>query len=157
MHHRPEASHPFDIIAIDHLTVENRDGRNTKILTICCEYSKYSWILPVRDKKGKTTADAIIKNKFLKYGVPRVIHSDNASFYKGHILKELTKFCNIRHTNSVPYCSQSNPHAERNQRVILDLLGTLTSNEKLKWYKYCDYLAYSYNTTINCATGFSPY
>ena len=157
MHHRPEASHPFDIIAIDHLTVENRDGRNTKILTICCEYSKYLWILPVRDEKGKTTADAIIKNIFLKYGVPRVIHSDNASGYKGHILKELTKFCNIHHTNSVPYCSQSNPHAERNQRVILDLLGTLTSNEKLKWYKHCDYLAYSYNTTINCATGFSPY
>ena len=53
MHHIPEASHPFDIIAIDHLTVENRDGRNTKILNICCEYSKYLWILPVRDEKAK--------------------------------------------------------------------------------------------------------
>ena len=40
MYHRPTAKYPLHIVAMDHLTIDHRDGQ-LKVLTIVDEYSKF--------------------------------------------------------------------------------------------------------------------
>ena len=40
MYHRPTAKYPLDIVDMDHLTIDHRDGQ-LNVLTIVDEYSKF--------------------------------------------------------------------------------------------------------------------
>ena len=156
LYHRPVAKHPLDILALDHLVVESLTAKH-KILTIVCEFSKFLFIIPVKGESAKITADQIIKNIFMKYGIPNTIHTDNARSFCNKTIEELTGRTGIVHTKSVPYHSMGNPVVERCQQVILNMLGTLSSSEKLKWFNHCEYISYAYNTTVHTTTGLSPY
>ena len=156
MHHRPKAKYPMDILSLDHLVIDSSVGK-IKVLTIIDEFSKFLYIIPVRNEKSSTTADAINKNIFLKYGLPNVIHTDNAPSFCNKVVAKLLRDRSIIHTKSTPYHSMGNSIVERIQSVILNMLGTLTKTEKTRWYNHCDYIAYAYNTTIHSTTGFTPY
>lgn len=156
MFHRPLPKCPMDVISMDHLTIDSRDGQ-LKVLTIVDEYSKYLWIIPVKRENAAMTVDAILNNVFLKYGMPNIIHSDQGKAFNNRLVQKLVKTCGIQQTLSTPGWSQGNPIAERCNSVILDMLGTLRPAEKTRWHRHCDYIAYSYNTSIHTATGFSPY
>ena len=69
MYHRPLCNDPMEIIAIDHLVVTNQDAR-LQCLTIVDEFTKFMFIIPVRNLKATTTTDAIIKNVSHKFGYP---------------------------------------------------------------------------------------
>ena len=156
MHHRPLAKYPMDIISMDHLTIDNRDG-NLKVLTIVDEYSKYLWVIPVKRENATMTADSIMNSVFLKYGLPNTIHSDQGKAFNNRLIDKLMDISGVSRTMSTPYWSQGNAIAERYNSVILDMLGTLKPEEKRRWHKHCDYIAYAYNTSINSATGMSPH
>ena len=156
MFHRPVAKHPMDIMSMDHLSIDGQ-GAYMKILTIVDEFSKFIFVIPVRSERANKTAEVIIKSIFLKYGIPNIIHSDNARSFSNNIIKELCKRTGVIHSMGTPYHSQSNAIAERCQSVILNMLGTLSDKDKKVWYNHCDYISYSYNTTVHASTGFTPY
>ena len=62
MHHRQEAKYPMDVLSLNHLTVDARDGKTTKILTIVDEFSKFMCIAPVKKENSAITADVIRNN-----------------------------------------------------------------------------------------------
>ena len=107
--------------------------------------------------KAGTTADAVVKNVFLKYGYPKVIHSDNSKSFCNQVTDELCRICGIEKTTSTPYHSQGNAIAERVNSVVLNLLGVLPTNKKKFWHKYADLAAYCYNTSVHSSTGYSPF
>ena len=156
MFHRPVAKAPMEILAMDHLVVTNKNSR-IQALIIIDEYTKFLFIIPVKNLKAATTVDAIVKNVFTKYGYPTTIHSDNSSSFVNQVTGELFKLCGIQQTKSTPYHSQGNPICERANGVVLNLLGILPEQKKNTWYKYADVAAYSYNTSIHSSTGFSPF
>ena len=148
MYHRPEAEYPMDIVALDHLTIDSRDGQ-LKVLTIVDEFSKFMWVIPVKRENATMTADAVMNYVFLRYGVPNTLHSDQGKAFNNSLIEKLMKTCGIKQTMSTPGWSQGNAIAERCNSVILDMLGTLKKPaEKLRWHRHCDYIAYSYNTSI---------
>ena len=156
MFHRPVAKAPMEILAMDHLVVTNKNSR-MQALIIIDEYTKFLFIIPVKNLKAATTVDAIVTNVFTKYGYPTTIHSDNSSSFVNQVTDELFKLCGIQQTKSTPYHSQGNPICERANGVVLNLLGILPEQKKNTWYRYADVAAYSYNTSIHSSTGFSPF
>ena len=156
MYHRPLCSTPMDTIAMDHLVI-TRQGDQTQVLTIVDEFTKYLFIIPVRSLRGSATVEYIIKNVFMKYGYPRVIHSDNGTSFSNSVMAELCKISGIQQTFSTPRHSQGNAICERANSVVLNLFGTLPANQKKTWHKYCDVMAYCYNSSIHSSTGFSPF
>lgn len=156
MYHRPLPRYPMDVIAMDHLTIDSRDGQ-MKILTIVDEYSKFMWVVPVRRENAAMTADAVMNCVFLRYGIPNVIHSDQGKAFNNKLLDKLVRVCGINKTMSTPGWSQGNPVAERVNSVILNMMGTLKPSEKVRWHRHCDYICYAYNTSIHVSTGMSPY
>ena len=156
MYHRPECSAPMEIISVDHLVVTNQDA-SMQCLTIVDEFTKFLFIIPVHNLKARTTADAIIKNVFNRYGYPRIIHSDNASSFCNKIMDDLYALCGVKRSTTVPYHSQGNSVCERANSVVLNLFGTLPAHKKKTWYKYADVAAYCFNTSVHASTGFSPF
>ena len=157
MNHRAQAKYPMDIVAMDHLVIDGREGKTLKVLTIVDEYSKFLFVVPVRKENAEVTADVIVRNIFMKYGIPNVIHTDNGKAFCNRIVNELLNRCGVKHSTSTPYHSMGNAVAERCQQVILNMLGTLKPAEKQKWHNHCDYISYAYNTSVHVSTGLTPY
>ena len=63
----------------------------TFLLKYTIEFTKFIFIIPVRNLKDKTTTDVIIKIVFHKFGYPKTIHSDNGSSFRNRIMDELCK------------------------------------------------------------------
>ena len=152
---RPISMRPMQNIAIDHLTIDGSEGKTKKILTVTDEMSKMLFIIPVRNEKAQITADALLK-LFLTYGIPNKIHSDNGKAFCNKVVEKLLESLDIEHTKTVAYNSRSNAICERQNSVILNMLGCLSTAQKHKWWNYCNLISYAYNTT-QCSTGYSPY
>ena len=71
-------------------------------LTIVDEFTKLIFIIPVKILKAGTTADAVVKNVFLKYGYPKVIHSDNSKSFCNQVTDELCRICGIEKKHQHP-------------------------------------------------------
>ena len=56
-----------------------------------------------------------------------------------------------------PYHPQTNGQCERFNGTLLNMLGTLTPEQKKNWKSHAPALVHAYNCTRNAATGFSPY
>ena len=93
----------------------------------------------------------------MKYGYPRVIHSDNGTSFSNKVMVELCKISVIQQTFSTPRHSQGNAICERANSVILNLFETLPANQKKNWHKHCDVMTYCYNSSVHSSTGFSPF
>ena len=56
-----------------------------------------------------------------------------------------------------PLSPQTNGQCERFNGTHLNMLGTLTPEQKKDWKSHVPALIHAYNYTRNAATGFSPY
>ena len=157
MGHLMVAKHPFDILLMDHVSIDHRSTGTQKVLTVVDQFTKYAFFLHVTNEKAATTADKLMKEVFTKYGFCNTIHSDSGSAFVNKILKELTDMCGMKHTKSLPYNPQGNSTAERLNQTLLDMLGTQENNTKRKWKNHLSALQYAYNATVHSTTGYSPF
>ena len=56
-----------------------------------------------------------------------------------------------------PYHPQTNGQCECFNSTLLNMLGTLTPEQKKDWKSHVPSMVHAYNCTKNAATGFSPY
>jgi len=60
-------------------------------------------------------------------------------------------------SRTTPYHPMGNGMTERFNRTLLNMLGTLDSNQKKDWKSHVAGLVHAYNYTRQTTTGFSPY
>ena len=99
----------------------------------------------------------MVKEWFLKFGVPSRLHSDQGINFDGGVVNELCKFYNIRKLRTTPYHPEGNSQTERFNRTLHDLLRTLNTQKKKRWPDYLAELTYAYNATPNKSTRYSPF
>lgn len=157
MGHLQQPKHPFHIISIDHLAIDPRQHSRNKVLTVVDEYTKFAIFLHTKDETGKTTAQKLINEVFLRYGFPSSIHSDNGRAFVNRVMKSLRETFKIKHTTTLPHNPQGNATCERMNQTLLNMLGTLKTDEKANWKKHLLTVQYAYNSSIHSATGFSPF
>ena len=56
-----------------------------------------------------------------------------------------------------PLSHQTNGQCKRFNGTLLNMLGTLTPEQKKGWKVHVPALVHAYNCTRNAATGYSPY
>ena len=82
------AQKPLEILAMDFTLLEKGKGGYEHVLVLTDVFTKYTVAVPTRDEKAATVAKVLVREWFVRYGVPARIHSD-----RGQSLISTDCFC----------------------------------------------------------------
>ena len=148
---------PMERIGIDilSLTTETEDG-NVCVLVVSDYFTKWTQAIALPDHTALTVADALVVEVFLKFGTPRLIHSDQGAEFQSELIKEIYRLLEIKQTRTAPYHPQSDGQVERFNRTLLDMLAKLCAENPETWDHHLPYVMCAYRATVHESTGCSP-
>lgn len=152
------ANQPFEKVAIDlvgEIFPHSEDNHNY-ILTCIDDLTKWAIAVPIKGCTAATIAHALVTNLILKYGPPKILLSDNASYFTSELISQLTKLLRTKKFFTTPYRPQASI-CERLHRDLNAYLRTFVQKEQNQWHVFIDYAIYSHNTTPSTTTNFTPY
>ena len=148
---------PMERMAMDILSFkEQTENGNTCVLVVTDYFSKWTEAFALPDHQAITVADTLVTELFLRFGVPRILHSDQGSEFQSELIKEVCRLLEIQQTRTTPYRPQSDGQVERFNRTLIAMLSKFCSDNKRDWDDHLPYLMCAYRATINESSGCSP-
>lgn len=129
---------PMDLICMFFLKIEP-DSRNIcNVLVVTDHYTRCAQAIATKDQKAST--------------VSKRVHSDQGKDFESRLIHELLSTLGIKKSRTTPYHPQGNPQPEGFNGTLLNVLGTLETQDKSKWNRYISHLVHTYNCTLNEST-----
>ena len=146
---------PGEFISIDIVGKLPRslDGKYY-ILTIIDHFSRFLDSFSLTN----ITSSSIIKCLeiyFSRYGIPKIILSDNGTNFCSKEIEQFFKAHNIEHRKSSVYYPQSNAVVERVHRTLKESISAMCNNT-FEWSKLLLFFKLQYNNSKHSVTQFSP-
>ena len=152
-----ETSQPLELIHLDYLKIEPSKGNIENVLIITDHFTRYAQAFPSKTQTALATAKLLWNNFILHYGFPERIITDQGRNFESELIGHLCQLAGVQKLRTSPYHPQTNGQCERFNGTLLNMLGTLTPEQKKDWKSHVPALVHAYNCTRNAATGFSPY
>ncbi|KAJ0039446.1 hypothetical protein NL108_014130 [Boleophthalmus pectinirostris] len=151
-----QTSRPLELLCIDYLSIEPDQSNTKDVLVMTDHFTKYAVAIPTPNQRARTVAKALWENFIVHYGVPDRLLSDQGPDFESKTIQELCEITGMKKVRTTPYHPRANP-VERFNRTLLQMLGTLSGQEKMHWKEHVKPLVHAYNSTKNDTTGYSPY
>ncbi|PHT55280.1 Allantoate deiminase [Capsicum baccatum] len=136
---KPKASneHRFILVAIDYFT---------------------KWVEAVTFKSvtKKGVVDFVHANIIYRFGIPKMIITDNATNLNSHLMQEVCQWFKIVHQNSTQYRPKANGIVEAASRNIKKILQKMVQGSR-QWNEKLPFALLGYRTTIRTSTGVTLY
>lgn len=79
------ASMPNELLAMDFNILEKASDGRENVLVITDVFSKFKVAVPTTDQTASTTVKVLVREWFMKYGIPESLHSDQGWNLEGRI------------------------------------------------------------------------
>ena len=147
----------MEIVHLDHLTLEPCKGKIESVLVVTDHFTRYAQAYPVKNQTAKTTAKVLWEQFLRHYGFPQKILTDQGPGFESDLFKELLDLATIEKIRTTSYHPQTNGQCERFNSTLMNMLGTLSPEQKRDWKAHLLTMCQAYNATQHASTGFSPY
>ena len=151
------ATQPLEIIHLDHLTLEPCKGQYESVLVVTDHFTRYAQAYAVKNQTALTTAKVLWEQFLRHYGFPQEILTDQGPGFESQLFQELMSMARIEKLRTTSYHPQTNGQCERFNSTLMNMLGTLTPDQKKDWKSHLLTMCHAYNSTQHSVTGFSPY
>ena len=154
----PVPSCPFETVHMDLLTNFSETPKGNKhLLVVVDELTRFTEVLPVRNKTAEEVG-VVFFNKFIcRYGVPTVLVSDNGREFVNKFFDTLASLLKIKKVTIQPYRPEANGLVERTNRKILEALRMTVGGQDPTWDRLLDYVQFSLNAAVHSSIGMSPH
>ena len=120
-------------------------------------FSRYAQAIPTRNQKATTTAKVLFENFFLHYGFPAVLHSDKGANFESKVIRKPCEIAGVKKSRTTPYHPMVNGMVERYNKTLLNMLRTLSDNQKSDWKSHVFTMTHAYNAAEHESTGYAPF
>ena len=90
--------------------------------------------------EAATVARIIVEEVICRFGVPRVIHSDQGRQYESILLAEVCNCLQIQKTRTTPYHPQSDGMVERFNKTLATMLSAYVDENHRDWDEHIPYV-----------------
>jgi hypothetical protein len=154
----PQCSEPNQRVHADLFGPLKTSGSGKKyILCITDAFTKYIELVALPDKEAETVAQALFNRWICRYGSPLQLTTDGGKEFCAKLSEHLYKLMKIEHLTTSPYHPQCNSQAEIVNKTIAKYLSAFVDETTLDWEIYLPPLMFSYNTSMNSTTKFTPF
>lgn len=144
-----------EMIAIDVVGKLPRSHDNKFfILTIVDHFSRFLEAIPLTNIRSTTIINTL-NQYFARFGIPKILLTDNATNFTSYEFDEFLKSFNIQHRKSSIFYPQSNGTIERCHRIMKESLSAMC-NSITEWSDRLLYFKLHYNSSKHSVTKFSP-
>ena len=151
------STYPFEILSFDFVHLDKCRGGYEYALVVVDHFTKWVQIYATKNKSAISAADKIFNNYILKYGFPKRLHHDQGKEFDNTLFARLRKLSGVGRSRTTGYHPEGNGITERMNKTLINMLKTLSEEEKKNWSESLGKLAFAYNVTKHKTTGFSPY
>ena len=131
---------------------------NRKFFIAATDYfTKWVEAEPLATIKEKDVKRFVWQNVVTRFGVPKILISDNGTQFDGRLFRGFCEDLKIEFYNSTPAYPQSNGQAEASNKTILDGLKKRLEKAKGKWAEELPSVLWAYRTTPRRSTGETPF
>ena len=152
-----EASQPLELIHLDYLKIDPSKGNIENVLVITDHFTRCAHAFPSKTQTALATVKLLWNNFILHYGLPSKIITDQGRNFESELIENLCQLAGLQKPRTSPHHPQTNGQCERFNGTLLNMLGSLTQEQKKDWKSHVPALVHMYNCTRNAATGFTPY
>ena len=158
------ATKPFEQLSVDIVgPLPTSHSKNRYIVSMIDKFSRYCMLVAVKDITALSVVKAIDK-WITTFGPPKSILSDNGPQFISSIYKDyMDNHGGIKYKYTTTYHPECNGQIERLHRWVKERLSLISYDGGLDfvsgendWSDYLDIIQYTYNTTPNKMTTYSP-
>ena len=139
-----------------HKVGPSKDGKE-KILALTDTFTKFSQAFVTPNQKALIIAKILVNKWLYMYGIPTWIHSDQGWCFDNEIMKHLYAMCGIEQSTTMPYNQCGNAICERFNHILMDLLKSLSKEQKCNCPLHLSSLIFACNAMSHSTTGYQPY
>ena len=100
---------------------------------------------PINGKKITTVATHLVLDIMLKFGFPRMLHSDNGKKFKFKLIEHLSQQLGIKKTYISPCLPQAHGKLESSHRCMKDCIEKFSIDGVMEWDQLLPYATTAFN------------
>jgi transposase InsO family protein len=126
------------------------------ILVVGDYFSKFTEAFALPDQESKTVAKVFVNEFVSRYGVPRILHTDQGRNFESRLFKDICELLGIQKTRTCALNPKSDGMIERFNRVVLGMLSKYVQFNQKNWPDILPLLMLAYRSSVHDSTKFTP-